>query len=295
MGRHEAQAGASFKRARRLWAAAALCVMQTVLGAGCASGEPSPPASAPPKAHVCRFDQAPLEHIDVENAFPGEEHVLYDIPDSPELWAPAPPDEAVTRYRAAVSARLNGAIEPRALLQREDAVTAGLPDGAGEVANATMVAEGRVGTIVRASCLETMLWTWEADRYPMLEHPTEFSAFILRGHGRVRIYASGSERMVGKMRRAISERMEADEARGFALVTHVHNHPFMFDRRVGDRMNTTEATKDQVGGGLAPSITDVNMYRRMRQGLGLQGAWVTNGFDSGHYRAADFDVLVARE
>ena len=44
-----------------------------------------------------------------------------------------------------------------------------------------------------ASCLEALLWERQAARYPMLEHPTEFGAFILRGDGRVRIYFSSAD------------------------------------------------------------------------------------------------------
>jgi hypothetical protein len=128
----------------------------------------------------------------------------------------------------------------------------------------------------------------------MLEHPTEFGAYVLRGQGRVRVYLSGADRVGLKLRREVTERVEADVARGFAPVAHLHNHNFMFDRKPGDRLWTTEETVDDVGGALAPSLTDVNAYRQMREGFGLRGAWVTNGLDSVRYTAEDFDRLSAR-
>jgi hypothetical protein len=48
-----------------------------------------------------------------------------------------------------------------------------------------------------------------------------------------------------------------------------------------------------VAGGLAPSLTDVQLYRSLRNDLGLQDAWVTNGLDTGRFDAADFARLAA--
>ncbi|MFY1832299.1 hypothetical protein ACN47A_40760 [Myxococcus fulvus] len=79
-------------------------------------------------------------------------------------------------------------------------------------------------------------------------------------------------------------------------MARVHNHNFfMFDRKPGDRMWTTLATVDDVGGGVAPRLTDVQAYRGMRESMGLQGAWVTNGLETGRFTAQDFDRLSAWE
>jgi hypothetical protein len=77
-------------------------------------------------------------------------------------------------------------------------------------------------------------------------------------------------------------------------MTHIHNHPFLFDRKVGDRMWTLATTKEDVAGALAPSMTDVQFYRSMRASLGLEEAWVTNGLNSSRFRAGEFDLLTAR-
>ncbi|MFY0569805.1 hypothetical protein ACN28E_39080 [Archangium lansingense] len=87
--------------------------------------------------------------------------------------------------------------------------------------------------------------------------------------------------------------MTADAANGFAPVAHLHNHPFMFDRKPGDRMYTTEDSVNEIGGALAPCLTDVQAYRNMREGFGLKGAWLTNGLDSIRYTSEDFDRLSA--
>jgi hypothetical protein len=64
--------------------------------------------------------------------------------------------------------------------------------------------------------------------------------------------------------------------------------------KVGDRMWTLEATKEDVAGALAPSMTDVQFYRNLRNSLGLQEAWVTNGLNTSRFTTGGFDVLTAR-
>jgi hypothetical protein len=208
---------------------------------------------------------------------------------------PAEPDEAISRFREAVRGRLVPDLDARSLIERQRAIFAGAAaEWRGEATNATLVLEGRVGTITPVSCLEAMLWKWQAARYPMLEHPTEFGAFVLRGHGRVHVYLSSADRVGQKIRDAITKRVQADASAGFRLVTHIHNHPFLFDRKVGDRMWTLEATKEDVAGALAPSMTDVQFYRNLRNSLGLQEAWVMNGLNTSRFAAGEFDVLTAR-
>jgi hypothetical protein len=241
----------------------------------------------------CVLPEGPPETIEVDDPGPGERHEIYDLPDTRELWDAAPEEGLVASYRAAVSARLGGAIEPLTLLERQRAIMRLATNGKGDAANGTYVLEGKVGVLGPANCLEAMLWKRQAMRYPMLEHPTEFSAFILRGRGRVRVFVSGADRVGQKMRGEVVDRVAAEVSGGFELTTHAHNHPFLFDRVVGDRMWTTPATKDDVAGALAPSIHDVRVYRELREHLGLRSAWVTNGFDSGRFRAADFAVLEA--
>jgi hypothetical protein len=58
-------------------------------------------------------------------------------------------------------------------------------------------------------------------------------------------------------------------------------------------MYTTEDSVNEIGGALAPSLTDVQAYRSMREHFGLKGAWLTNGLDSIHYTSKDFDQLSA--
>ena len=87
--------------------------------------------------------------------------------------------------------------------------------------------------------------------------------------------------------------MAADVAQGFAPVSTSITTPSC---SIASWVYCTWATEDtvaDVGGALAPSLTDVQAYRSMREAFGIQGAWVTNGLDTARYSAEDFDRLSA--
>lgn len=243
----------------------------------------------------CSLAGVPHDILAVSEAKPTEWHGRFDLPDSPALWQPIGSDATIEQFRDSVRARLG--IEPasRSLIERQQKLYAATPgEWRGEAANARMVLDGRAGTIARISCLEAMLWKWQASRYPMLTHPTEFGALILRSEGRVRIYLSSDDLVGQRFRGTIAELVRKDTASGFRLIAHLHNHPFLFNRVVGDRMWTMEGTVGDVAGALAPSMTDVQFYRNLRASLGLAEGWVTNGMESAHFVARDFELLAGR-
>lgn len=276
----------------------ALGVLTTALLLTACGSPPERTASAPPPPSPPRRQPslgAEPEIIRVDKPRPGELHLVFDLEDTPELWAPAPDDDLIASYRARVTARLNDKVSPRDLLLRQRAIMEAIATerARGDVENTTLVLEGRAGTLGPAACLESLLFREQARRYPMVERPSEFSAFILRGKGRVRVYFSSFETVGAKVRHEVNNRVRADGASGLALLAHLHNHTFMFDRVPGDRMWTTPETVNDVGGALAPSTTDVHFYRSMRESLGLRAAWVTNGLDTARFGAVDFDRLIA--
>lgn len=282
-------------RLRTLLAWGLSAVVLALAAAACVHPARSQPPSAPgPVAGgPCTLDGVTPEPIAVAEAKAAEWHGRFDLPDLPRLWEPAGPDPVLADFRRAVRARL-GAVDPRSLIERQRAVFARLPALlSGEAVNSALLLEGRAGRITPIGCLEAMLWKWQAARHPMLEHPTEFGAFVLRGHGRVRVYLSSDDRVGQRIRRQVTELVQADTVAGFHLLAHLHNHPFLFDREVGDRMWTTEETREDVAGALAPSMTDVQFYRNLRASHGLQEAWVTNGLDTARFQAGEFDRLKA--
>ncbi len=232
--------------------------------------------------------------VAVAGATSDEVHERFDLPDAPELLRDAPADTIAARYRDGVIAHVGPDVSPRALIERQRRVFAASAFPR-ETINATAILEGRVGKFVTPSCLERILFARQAERYPMLERPTEFGAFILRRPGQVRVYMSSMDRVGQRLRREVREAVRSDVAGGFALVAHLHNHPFLFDRRVGDRMWTTADTIDDVAGGLSPSLSDVGFYKSTAEELPLEGAWLTNGFNSIRIRAAELAELVTHE
>lgn len=294
--------GTTFRPIRSFAVRLRLFVLLAALLPAChtpAAAPPPPtpaPAPAPAPVQACKPLPPPAEVIAVEDPYPGELHERFDFPDEPSWWAPAPLEPERAQYRAAIAARIGEeALAQRALLERARADHAALPDANGrrETENIAAALEGKAGEIGPLSCLEWRLFQRQHQRFPMLERPTEFGAYVLRGEAGIRVYFSGADRVGGKLRHEVRDRVVADIGRGFVATAHVHNHNFMFDRKPGDRMWTTEATVNIIGGAVSPSLTDVHAYRGMREHFGLRGAWVTNGLDTGRFTAADFDRLSA--
>jgi len=232
----------------------------------------------------------PREIIQVARPIAGELHRVYDLTDHPSLWRPG--DALVKTYRRAVTRRLGPRLTPRDLLQCQLKVYGRIPGPfAHRDASNIRFALAKGRRFRKASCLEVRLWLEQHRRYPMLRHPTEFGAFVLRRGSRVRVYWSAADRLGQKMRGAVTRRVAADVKAGYRLLAHLHNHPFLPDRVVGDRLYTTRATKADVGGALAPSATDVQLYRNFRRSLRLEAAWITNGFDTAEYSYQTFDKL----
>ena len=244
---------------------------------------------------ACSLAGVAPELIVVPDAAPSEWHGRFDLPDYPRFWQPAAGDPAIAQFRDSVRARLGAEPEARALIERQRKIFAAMPgDWSGEANNATLLLAGDAGRVAPISCLEAMLWKWQAARFPMLAHPTEFGALILRRSGEVRVYLSSADLVGQRFRSTIADHVRRDLADGFRLVAHLHNHPFLFDRVVGDRMWTVDGTVRDVAGALAPSMADVQFYRSLRGSLGLAEGWVTNGMQSAHFGAREFDLLTGR-
>ena len=97
--------------------------------------------------------------IRFERADASEWHGRFDLPDLPQLWAPAEPDDVISRFRDAVRARLGMDVDARLLLERQRAILAMMsPDSRGEAANVTLLLDGRTGSIISIGCLDAMLW-----------------------------------------------------------------------------------------------------------------------------------------
>jgi hypothetical protein len=236
--------------------------------------------------------------IPVQGPRSGERNEVFDLQDSDDWFKPAPMDPERTVFRNALAGRLGEeGIKQRKLMERQYnlyRVQTGKP-GQRESENGRMVLDGRAGKPRPVNVMEWRLLQHQAHRFPLIEHPTEFSAFILRGHGRIHAYMTGGDSIGVKIRQEVMALIEQDLKNGWTILAQFHNHPFMFDRIPGDRMFTTEDSRSDIGGALAPSLADVQMWRRLWEALGLQATWVTNGLDSYQFDSEDFNRLSAWE
>jgi predicted small lipoprotein YifL len=249
---------------------------------------------SPPPAARCAFDVQP-ERVAEDDAFL---HERLDLPDSEVVWSQTQPDSPELRhFRDGVRARTD--VEPLGLIRRSIPFHANSKHERirDEVANMEVVLAGRAGQIAPVNCLESWLLARQSARHPMLEWPTELGAFVLRkqdaGGQRLRVYFSSGNRVGGRISQEVLARIDEDLKQGWVVLAHLHNHPFMFDRKPGDRTWATEETQDDIGGGVSPSTTDVWFYRSNHAHTGLRGAWVTNGFHTLHLTAAELPLLQA--
>jgi hypothetical protein len=98
-----------------------------------------------------------------------------------------------------------------------------------------------------------------------------------------------------KIRHQVTDRVADDVAHGFVLVAHLHNHPFLLDRKVGDRMWTTPDTLADVAGALAPSLADARLWKSAAKEMAMHEGWITNGFASSHIPASAFALFGEHE
>lgn len=257
-----------------------LMALATVACAACAGHRPG---AASPGAEDCRWPAAPV--VLRQAADTVYQSWTYDAGQMPER---------VTLSRLpAVSALLDtvrmkvGALDARALLQRQMAFYASRPDSdsQGEAANGRIVLAGTVGTLRPASCLEALLVEAQAARFAMAGHPTEFHAIVMErvdaGRRMVRVYFAGSGAPWPPKANLLLEHVDADRRDGWRAVAHLHNHPFLFAN--GD-----------IAGANAPSMSDVQFWRFLRDEHGVESARVTNGFTTFQAPAADFNRLHTR-
>ncbi len=193
---------------------------------------------------------------------------------------------ALASFMDTVSMRV-GALDARALLERQIAFYAARqdPDSQREAANGRLVLAGSAGTLRPIGCVEALLVEHQAARFPMASHPTEFHAVIMErndaGRRWLRVYYAGSSAPWPPKARQLFESAELDRRSGWRALAHLHNHPFLF-------------TRPDIAGANAPSLTDVQFWRHLRESLGLESAWVTNGFATFEAPAAAFDRLHGR-
>ncbi|QDK37396.1 hypothetical protein DOE51_07250 [Bdellovibrio sp. NC01] len=117
---------------------------------------------------------------------------------------------------------------------------------------------------------------------PLFNSYSEFGANVLVKEQKIAIIftSNESDAMVpdSKTRRQFLQKfLDA----GYTYKFHIHNHPFNFDNPSKDIGGTTIPSGNHEFG-------DVGTYLDENKNLGLQNAWITNGFSSLHIPASEF-------
>jgi hypothetical protein len=255
----------------------------TVVAACAAGAGPSPALEA--RAAACQWPVAPVVLREAGDTL--IQSWTFDASRLPDRVDPASLP-ALAAFLDTVRTRV-GALDARAMLRRQVAYYASRADSdsQGEAANGRMVLDGSVGTLRPIGCIEALLVDYQAARFPMASHPTEFHAVVMErdeaGRRLVRVYFAASGAPWPPKAELLFARAAADRRDGWRAVAHLHNHPFEF------------AIGGDVAGANAPSLTDVQFWRYLRDSLGIESARVTNGFATFEAPAAAFGRLRARD
>jgi hypothetical protein len=249
-----------------------------------------------PRARGARPDAEPpsprVDPIDARCALPDAPTVLvrdgnailqrWDVPADDRWFAPIIPDDpkllgfrrAIRDAGAALARPIADAPpartdEERELWRREDT-------------NAEL-ASSRVRPV---HCLDAALFAYQHARYDELTRPTELIAMVLRkdvdGRPMLRIYFAGSDVMFPPKTVYGLDAAARDVADGWRLAIHLHNHTI---KKRGDRPAL---------GVPAPSTSDVQFLRHVRDDLHVESVWVTNGFYTAEVPASALDRYQTR-
>jgi hypothetical protein len=221
----------------------------------------------------CRFETAATILEEREN------HLLQywefhtaAIPNSFEL----PQSPSFSSYREAVTAKINS--DPLGLLERY--LSAGPYPADAHNIEIVLSDPRRIRPI---QCVEALLLDYQIGRtLKMLTEPTEFlSLFLVSPEGRYRAYYLTDD--VGGIRRMeqLKAYVGSDLELGWLLVGNLHNHSFSLDHLDWDQ-------KHHPQGVLAPSASDIQVFRGMKEELNLRSASITNGFHTISIPAEDF-------
>lgn len=117
---------------------------------------------------------------------------------------------------------------------------------------------------------------------PLFKSYSEFGANVLVKDNKIAIvFTSNESDAVVPDSKARQEALQKFLQQGYRYKFHIHNHPFNLDNPSGDIGGTTIPSGNQQFG-------DVGTYLYEAKNLGLENAWITNGFSSLHIPATEF-------
>ncbi|MEM7372300.1 MAG: hypothetical protein AAF587_27020 [Bacteroidota bacterium] len=200
----------------------------------------------------------------------------WEGPDSPSLWTKQVEEfSALQAFRDSLTAAI-GLHRLQAIVKRDSMQLTPWPE---ENFNHEQTHNGRVGKIRDINYLEAQLLNYQLSRYPLFSHPTELSSMVLRHDSlqQLRIYFAASDTPWPPKAPEVMDHMEQALEEGWRLHAHLHNH--------------FEPDSNLYLGIMAPSMSDVQVLRWMRDEYGLQEVWITNGFTTVEIQAPELDQL----
>ena len=213
-------------------------------------------APAPP----CAFTTAPAVQADAPASF----LQVWEELDRPELHTAALPESpSLQAFREEIAAEVDTAVA--AFLETQLPLVTG-----GDADNVRLVLSGEAGTIRPMTCLEGLLMATLTDRSlargtTLFADPTEFVSYVLERDGMLRIWFYTVDMAGVRGLGTLQEPVAADLEAGWTMVRNIHNHNVF-------------PGADVVLGGVAPSATDIQLFRNMGESLGLTRASIVNGF-----------------
>lgn len=155
-----------------------------------------------------------------------------------------------------------------------------------EFFNNDLVFDGGVGSIEPISCLDALLFSRQASRISQIDQPTEFIASVLRreaetGPNLLVVFGAGSEMFPPREVYGF-EAVDSFLAEGWSYWYAIHNH-------------TVQKNGNRIALGVpVPSTSDVQLYRSLAEGMGLESVRVTNGFYTFSASVDDLQVFRSR-
>jgi len=145
---------------------------------------------------------------------------------------------------------------------------------------------GRPQNFKPIGCLEALLLEVQINRNPqMTTNPTEFLAAYLQKDGRLKVYflTNDEEGLRGVGLDPLKTQIAKDLKLGWKYISNLHNHSFFLEG--------LSTNKPQ--GVLAPSEADMQLFKSHQEELGLQGASITNGFETVHISTSELSLYRA--
>lgn len=147
----------------------------------------------------------------------------------------------------------------------------------GNKKNAELIHHGEYGKIRRINIIESQLLDIQLKKYPLYSHPTEFIAYFLITPQKdsIKIYFAASDTPWVPKHPEIFENLKIDLKNGMQLINVLHNH--------------YEKAENNFIGILAPSTSDMGMFKMMRDNFSLQTVTITNGFHTVEIKSENFN------